>query len=161
MGEYAIRKSDGESIKIGTCESMYYLRYEDRCKVTPEEGSGFGNRWRLPFPDEDCIRPGEYDSGFRGIELTTGTCVGDNGEDEEFEFRPIHSEYDNLAPYHLVCIREEDGVMHPVVNTGKDKWGGERYRESWLNVLPHINDEGLKERLQTYAHQSLLQRSVK
>ena len=42
MGEYAIRKSDGESIKIGTCEDMYYLRYEDRFKVTPEEGSGFG-----------------------------------------------------------------------------------------------------------------------
>ena len=51
--------------------------------------------------------------------------------------------------------------MHPVVSTGKYQWGGERYRESWLNVLPHINDEGLKERLQTYAHQSLLQRSVK
>ena len=157
MGEYAIRKSDGESIKIGTCESMYYLRYEDRFKVTPEEGSGFGYYWRLPFPDEDCIRPGEYDSCFRGIELTTGTCVGDNGEDEEFEFRPIRFDYDNKAPYHLVCIREEDGVMHPVVNTCKDQW----YRESWLNVLPHINDEGLKERLQTYAHQSLLQRSVK
>jgi hypothetical protein len=157
MGEYAIRKSDGESIKIGTCESMYYLRYEDRFKVTPEEGSGFGYYWRLPFPDEDCIRPGEYDSCFRGIELTTGTCVGDNGEDEEFEFRPISSDYDNKAPYHLVCIREEDGVMHPVVNTCKDQW----YRESWLNVLPHINDEGLKERLQTYAHQSLLQHSIK
>ena len=62
-----------------------------------------------------------------------------------------------MAPYHLVCIREDDGVMHPVVNTGKDQWGGERYRESWLNVLPHINDEGLKERLQAYANQSLLQ----
>ena len=157
MGEYAIRKSDNESIKIGTCESMYYLRYEDRGKVTPEQGSGFGYYWPLPFPDEDCIRPGEYDSCFRGIELTTGTCVGDNGEDEEFEFRPIGSDYDNKAPYHLVCIREEDGVMHPVVNTCKDQW----YRESWLNVLPHINDEGLKERLQAYAHQSLLQRSVK
>ena len=33
MGEYARRKSDNESIKIGTCESMYYLRYEDRDKV--------------------------------------------------------------------------------------------------------------------------------
>lgn len=153
MGEYAIRKSDGRSIKIGTCESMYYLRYEDRRKVTPEEGSGFGYYWPLPFPDEDSIEPGEYTSCFRGIELTTGTCVGDNGEDEEFEFRPIHSDYDNLAPYHLVCIREDDGVLHPVVNTSKDEW----YRESWLNVLPHINDEGLKERLQAYADQFLLQ----
>ena len=160
MGEYAIRKSDGESIKIGTCEDMYYLRYEDRCKVTPEEGSGFGYRWRLPFPDEDCIRPGEYGSGFRGIELTTGTCVGDNGEDEEFEFRPIDSNYDNL----LLPLGLHPGGRRGDVSSRQHRQRPverKRYRESWLNVLPHINDEGLKERLQAYAHQSLLQRSVK
>ena len=36
MGEYAIRKSDNDCIKIGTCEDMYYLRYEDQDKVTPD-----------------------------------------------------------------------------------------------------------------------------
>ena len=45
MGEYAIRKSDNDCIKIGTCEDMYYLRYEDQDKVTPDSGSGFGYRW--------------------------------------------------------------------------------------------------------------------
>ncbi len=30
MGEYAKRLSDGTEIKIGTCEEMLYLRFEDR-----------------------------------------------------------------------------------------------------------------------------------
>jgi ferredoxin hydrogenase len=33
MGEYAKRKSDGLEVKIGTCASMYYLRYEQRNEV--------------------------------------------------------------------------------------------------------------------------------
>lgn len=39
MGEYAVRISDGERIKIGTCEDMLYLRFEDRHKVSAENGS--------------------------------------------------------------------------------------------------------------------------
>jgi hypothetical protein len=36
MGEYATRKSDNEYIKIGTCESMYYLRFDDINQVVYE-----------------------------------------------------------------------------------------------------------------------------
>ena len=76
MGEYAIRKSDRKEIKIGTCENMYYLRYSDRDKVSPLPGNIDPNdgtitndlRWRLPFPDEDHILPGDYDP-FRGVTL--------------------------------------------------------------------------------------------
>jgi hypothetical protein len=64
-----IRKSDGARVKIGTCESMYYLRLEDRDAVTPERGSGFGWYWRLPFPDEDHILPGDYGDYSRGERL--------------------------------------------------------------------------------------------
>jgi hypothetical protein len=65
MGEYAKRKSDNEIVKIGTENSMYYLRYEDRDQMTKEPGSlDFATTlnlfWRLPFPDEDDIKPGEY-----------------------------------------------------------------------------------------------------
>jgi hypothetical protein len=72
MGEYA--KFNGESIKIGTCEMMYYLRYEDRHKVTPESNSLNPHTvknlfWRLPFPDEDHIQPGHYENHNRGIRL--------------------------------------------------------------------------------------------
>jgi hypothetical protein len=76
MGEYAIRKSDNQEIKIGTCENMYYLRYSDRDMVTALEGNVDPMdedtvkqlRFRLPFPDEDNIKPGEYEP-FRGAQL--------------------------------------------------------------------------------------------
>jgi hypothetical protein len=68
MGEYA-KRLDGVLVKIGTCENMYYLRWEDKNKVEPEEGSGYGTRYRLPFPDEDILRPGEYKDSFRGYPL--------------------------------------------------------------------------------------------
>ena len=91
MGEYARRKSDNASIKIGTCESMYYLRYGDRDKVICDIGSGFGHYWRLPVPSEDHILPGDYPGTFAGnclIPLHWATVVGDNGEDETIYFEP-------------------------------------------------------------------------
>lgn len=92
MGEYARRISDGQEIKIGTCEDMYYLRYEDRFSVEPIDGSEFGHRWRLPLPAEDHLKPGDYvDPYFRGdttVPLTSYCAVGDNGEDEWCSFEP-------------------------------------------------------------------------
>lgn len=74
MGEYATRKADGVKIKIGTCEDMYYLRYEDRAKVAPLPGSldpaqELNLRFRLPYPDEDDILPGDYAQYDRGQRL--------------------------------------------------------------------------------------------
>lgn len=75
MGEYATRKRDGERVKIGTCESMYYLRFEQADQVDPEPGNvdpvkdAPGLRFRFPFPDEDGTRPGEFDRYNRGIPI--------------------------------------------------------------------------------------------
>lgn len=77
MGEYAIRTSDRTDIKIGTCESMYYLRFEDRDKITakpnnvnPRLDKDAGQLlFRLPFPDEDNILPGDYQDHERGQRL--------------------------------------------------------------------------------------------
>lgn len=74
MGEYAVRKSDGQQVKIGTCESMYYLRYEDRNRVSKLENSldastETGLFWRLPYPDEDEIQIGQYEKYNRGERL--------------------------------------------------------------------------------------------
>lgn len=74
MGEYAKRISDGQEIQIGTCESMYYLRYEDRNKVSKlpsslDASTELNLFWRLPYPDEDSIKPGEYDDYNRGMRL--------------------------------------------------------------------------------------------
>lgn len=76
MGEYAKRISDGQEIKIGTCEEMFYLRYDDRFKITGLPGNvdpsinATGLFFRLPFPDEDGIRPGEYGNHLRGLRLS-------------------------------------------------------------------------------------------
>lgn len=60
MGEYAIRKSDGVEVKIGTCDAMYYSRYEQRNDVIynyPIDNCF----WRMPFPSEDGIEVGDYE----------------------------------------------------------------------------------------------------
>lgn len=75
MGEYARRLRDGERVKIGTCENMYYLRFEERHQVLHEEGNvdvnknPEGLRFRLPFPDEDHVALGEYDDYDRSLPL--------------------------------------------------------------------------------------------
>jgi hypothetical protein len=62
MGEYA--QFHGETVKIGTCADMYYLRFDDRHLVKALDGNvdpvaqAHDLRFRLPFPDEDGIGPG-------------------------------------------------------------------------------------------------------
>ena len=68
MGEYA--RYLNRDIKIGTCENMYYLRYEDRDRVKQLPGNvdplmEKDLRFRLPYPDEDDKTPGSYDNAFR------------------------------------------------------------------------------------------------
>lgn len=70
MGEIATRKRDRERVNIGTCESMYYLRWDDIDAVEidydlREPGLSF----RLPFPDEDDQLPGQYEAYERGYRL--------------------------------------------------------------------------------------------
>lgn len=75
MGEYAKLMGTGESVKIGTCENMYYLRFDQRHQVWPERGSlnpGAAEelaviRFRFPWPDEDNVRPGEFSDPFRRL----------------------------------------------------------------------------------------------
>jgi hypothetical protein len=98
MGEYATRNSDRASIKLGTCESMYYLRLSDKDKVTPDLNSGFGHLWRLPFPDEDHILPGDYEAYSRGLRLYLKT---DRGHDD---YAP---EWLDKAEQGLVQLRHE------------------------------------------------------
>lgn len=67
MGEYALR-ADGQEIKVGTCESMYYLRFDQLDQITGISGSLDPSspstwdyvRFRFPFPHEDGIQPGEF-----------------------------------------------------------------------------------------------------
>jgi hypothetical protein len=77
MGEYAIRKSDKAEIKIGTCEQMYYLRADQVGLILPLSGSvnparirdAESIRFRFPFPQEDNIKPGDFDNFDYGLGL--------------------------------------------------------------------------------------------
>jgi hypothetical protein len=75
VGEFAFYC--GKEVKIGTCEDMYYLRFNQRYLVRPLSGNvdpvkdAELLRFRFPFPDEDNVKPGEFDDSFRGI----GVCV--------------------------------------------------------------------------------------
>ena len=68
MGEYAMY--GGERTKIGTCEDLYYLRYDQRHSVQPLEGNinpasedeQKTIRFRFPFPDEDDATPGSFEN---------------------------------------------------------------------------------------------------
>jgi hypothetical protein len=74
MGEYA-KNSHGTRIKIGTCEDMYYLRFDQRYLVSHERGNvdpvkdAHELRFRFPWPDEDRNEPGAFDDFDRSFRV--------------------------------------------------------------------------------------------
>jgi len=85
MGEYV--KLDGEVMKLGTCEDLYYARFEN-CqqqlhRAEKQDGNldpleylnpKYGWRYRFPFPEEDGLGFGNYD------EYDKGRSVGVPGD---------------------------------------------------------------------------------
>lgn len=73
----------GERRKIGTCEDMLYLRFDQRYLVKAKPGNVDPARdvkelrFRFPFPDEDSIQPGDFDEPDRSIEVL-GFAVPDD-----------------------------------------------------------------------------------
>jgi hypothetical protein len=91
MGEYAL--FNGESIKIGTCEDMYYLRFDQRHKVTPVEGNvdpvkdAEELRFRFPFPDEDDKEPGDFFDFDRSVAVAcTLPCMAEKVNHRSIQF---------------------------------------------------------------------------
>jgi hypothetical protein len=141
MGEFAKRHSDGQSVKIGTCEDMYYLRLEDRDKVTPEPNSGFGYRFRLPFPNEDHFQPGEYDNAFRALRLYKSTPTSN----EDFTDDTKVSEPGRMQIHHepsglYLVVNCYHGTKLPDVGTdARAGWNGKGYSFE-LSQLRVVNE---------------------
>ena len=80
MGEYAQFK--GEQIKIGTCEDMYYIRFDQRRLVQPVPHSldpvaeAEVLRFRFPLPSEDGTAPGHYTAMPEGLTIPGYTEAG-------------------------------------------------------------------------------------
>jgi hypothetical protein len=131
MGEYAVRKSDGEQVKIGTCESMYYLRYEDRSQVIKDSNSldpatETGLFWRLPYPDEDHMQPGDYEQYNRGERL----WKQDEGEKYSSEF----SDPETIENPGIIQLTHPSGLL---VNV--QCYHGEKLPESTSDVKAFWN----------------------
>lgn len=80
MGEYA--NFGGRSVKIGTCEDMYYLRADQMDKVSGGDWPANRRaldviRFRFPFPDEDGIEPGSFEDYGRGFKIPGYTLPRD------------------------------------------------------------------------------------
>jgi len=84
MGEYV--KYKRSEVKIGTCESLYYVSYpkftealaaghvrkaENNLYPSEYSKAGAGFLFRFPFPDEDRLKFGDIKEGFdRGVKIT-------------------------------------------------------------------------------------------
>ena len=179
MGEYAIR-DDGQEVKIGTCEMMYYLRYEDRLKMDKTTNSldpktETGLFWRLPLPEEDDVKPGDYkDYCGAVIHLPYEFKLFDEGEEVEPGTVQVHTKCGllaNIKCYHGERLPEgsdsikffwngkgrfyqlnylknhTDGKVWPVVTCREC---GKMWRCEWSAILPFLKGE-IKKRLEIYA----------
>jgi hypothetical protein len=192
MGEYAKRISDGTEIKIGACNEMLYLRFADRHKVTALRGSVDVNDpqtagellYRLPYPDEDSILPGDYREPFRAQRLYDSH--GDEFRAENLIAQPgtmqVHNEKSglllNLPCYHGMKL-PDCGPLVKVFWNGKS-WSFELaflravlenrvlvlypvvqcrhcrkcWRASWSEVIDFI-PQPLMDRLKVYAREGM------
>lgn len=91
MGEYA--EHNGQQVKIGTCEDMYYLRPD---QVDEIRGYRFDAdtlaviRFRFPFPDEDGIEPGRFADYSRGVRVPGYSLPAELSGDEHGSIQFSH-----------------------------------------------------------------------
>ncbi len=142
MGEFARRKDDNVSVKIGTCEEMYYLRFEDRHNVTPEPNSADPVaecgllRFRLPFPDEDGTPIGEYKDYSRGLRLCRkGTFGCEDWKDDAAADDPGTVQLRHECGL-LVNVACHHGLRLPDVGKSSAFWNGKTHSFELASLRP-------------------------
>lgn len=132
MGEYA--KVNGTQVKIGTCEDMMYLRFEDRdlCRPIPgnvdirNDSIAAECFFRLPYPDEDGKGPGgEPDRGLRLYRTVTDES---GRQDWAEDFADPDLEPGTLQMTHgsglLLNVPCHHGAKLPDVGPARALWNG-------------------------------------
>lgn len=181
MGEYAKRVEDGQEIKIGTCESMFGLRFEDRNEVVYSGNlTTPGLFFRLPYPDEDDTLIGDYEVWNRGERLAV-QAHGEFFDTEGLDQHPglIQARHNcglliNVKCYHGLRLPDESNDVGFHWN-GKDqrffeivyvKYTKEGLRPvfrcrhcnkiwscDWEDILDFVPDDELRSRLIAYRDQ--------
>lgn len=137
MGEYAKRLSDGVEIKIGTCNNMYYCRYDQIDQIDYDYPTDNLN-WRIPALEEDDVKVGEFEygglyknhdfgSGVKSRYLLTSVMLRDFPKDSELagiaddvgnvqaEIKPLGM-YLNVPCHHGLKLPENTGGIRPFFN---------------------------------------------
>lgn len=55
----AIRIADGREVKIGTCNEMFFCRYDQLNQIHYKHMTD-ELLWRIPIPEEDHVKPGDF-----------------------------------------------------------------------------------------------------
>lgn len=171
MGEYGIRRKDGKHVKIGSCEEMFNLRYEDRFEILKVKNSLDPKTcknlfWRLPIPAEDGTLPGEYDIKF---DLAPFVHLPGYVPEDAAEMRAASERYHkphcchgSTAEYALAY--SEDKLFFNLIGIKNDDTKGMRALircrhcgELWtcdiIEVAEFIEDPELKRRMLAYLEQ--------
>ena len=181
MGEYAIIIETDQEVKIGVCNEMYYLRFDDIEKVKYND-TWRGQRFRLPYPNEDATDIGEYEPYDRYELLNAGykptkKMISKKDGAGKIGFRHANGYHFSLTCYHGAKLPKIKGIdlswagkkeNHIVLkyvkyhyNESLDKMElrpivgclhcGRIWRETWDRIIPCVDDDQLKKRLAGYA----------
>ena len=120
MGEYAEYK--GSAIKIGTCESMLYLRADQAHLVEALPGSVDPMnakhrdviRFRFPWPEEDGMEPGSFEP-FKGVTLRDVRSSPASVDHHSVQFKA-----GNGYLVSLPCPEQGDAGILSLASDGKD-----------------------------------------
>lgn len=171
MGEFAKLKTEpeGESFKIGTCENMYYLRYEDIDKIIYDYDFNMFN-FRVPFIDEDNIKVGNYIDPFRGLPLSdysnpvlakkggliqithksglllNTACYHGEKLPESCGQAQFHWNGKTSKNYELKFLKLVNGKIYPVIGC---RWCGVKWRMDWVDIWEKLPKE-YQERFEKY-----------
>lgn len=158
MGEYA--KYNGQEIKIGTCEQMYYLRADQVYLIQPLPHSvnprsardAASIRFRFPFPDEDNVKPGAFENYDRAFPLW-GLEVPEDIEHGFLQFTRNYPEQGGII-LSTPCPRSKEGKaskLHFVYNGYSGSIGihSQRLVDGKLKLVLRCMDCGALWRLDT------------
>jgi len=131
MGEYA--KYKGESVKIGTCEDMYYLRFGQRGLVQHEAGNVDVSeletvkqlRFRFPFPQEDDIGPGGFRDHSYGARVPSSFVMPEGVDHGQVQFSAPNG--------YLLSVPCPESADWKVRDGGLAKWNEQTGQHIHLN----------------------------
>lgn len=135
MGDYAVDRKTGERFKIGTCDTMYYLRHDQKKDVIYEFAQG--TRFRLIFKDELENDPGDFNQPRRYIEIRGANEFFSKEDIETIEpgINQLTNGYGllaNISCYHGLKLPEDSKGIHFF-------WNG--YKEHFvLANIKELND---------------------